>query len=257
MAVVRDTDAMFVSPSSPSSPQTTSFTVGAGSNRFLVVWLNWLRSTTPEFATITYNGTTVNLNSNYVFSGGPYGSLWGLVAPSTGSNTVSITDASNTTFTAMIYSANGVDQVTPFGTVSSDITGIAGSTSYSLAPASAVGDLMLHFLNTNGLLVGLAASGTGATIRRSGNDSAPDLDGVGAMMDQTAAAGTTTGGMTWTGGATGVAAAVALKQAAAAGIPGDEGYYLPAAVQPESMATIFARRMVGWTRRSSGLMVPA
>lgn len=215
MAVARDTDLMLTSASFPSSPTTQAFTVGAGSNRVLLVWLNWLRSTT-ETASITYAGVSMTLVNNYVFSGGPYGSLWHLVAPATGANNLVITH-NGTTFTAFIYSANGVDQVTPLGTVSSDLTGVSGVTSTpALAPASAVGDLIVGFLNTNTAITAPAATGTGATLRQNGNDA--DADGVALFMDQTAAAGTTTGGFSWTGAATGVHVRVAIKADAGAAV---------------------------------------
>lgn len=209
MAVTRDTDAMYTSASFPSSPSTTSFTVANQSNRLLLVWINWLRNGTEISTAPTYAGVSLTHVANYVMTAGPYGSLWRLVAPATGANNLVITH-NGSTFTAFIGSYYGVDQTTPLGTVSSDVA-FGPATSTSLSPASAVGDLIVGFLNKNGG-TSLAATGTGATLRQSGDDA--DLDGIAGFADQTAAASSTTGGFSWTTNAGGVHARVAIKATA-------------------------------------------
>ena len=212
MAVARDTDAMYTSASFPSSPSTTSFTVGAGSNRFLLVWFNWLRNGTEITTPPTYNGVNLTHVGNYVMTSGPYGSLWYLIAPDTGANNLVVTHT-GATFTAFIGSYNGVDQATPLGTVASDVA-FGPATSVDTAPSSAVGDLIVRAINKNGGTA-LAATGTGSTLRQSGDDA--DLDGIAGFADQTAAAGTTTGGFSWTTNAGGVTIGVAIKAASGGG----------------------------------------
>lgn len=212
MAVARDTSAMYTSASFPSSPSTTAFTVGAGSNRYLPVWFNWLRNGTEISTAPTYAGVNLVHVANYVMASGPYGSLWGLVAPATGANNLVIAH-NGTTFTAFIGSYNGVDQTTPLGTIVSDVA-FGPATTVSTSPSSGTDDLILRFLNKNGGTA-LAAVGTGSTLRHSGDTA--DLDGIAGMVEQTAASPTTSGGFSWTTNAGGVTIGVAIKAAAGGG----------------------------------------
>lgn len=209
MASARDADAFFPSTSFPTSPTNVSgLTIAAGSDRYLSVFLNWLRNGTEISTAPTWNGVSLTHVANYVHSGGPYGSLWELIAPATGTFNLVVTHT-GVTFSAFLGSYTGVDQVTPRGTIASDIT-FAG-TSVSLSPASAVGDLVIGYVNKNGGTA-LGVTGTGASLRQSGDDA--DLDGIAGMLEQTAAAGTTTGGFSWTTAASGVMVSFALKASA-------------------------------------------
>lgn len=210
MATTRDTDLRYTSASFPSSPNTISFTVANQPNRLLLVWINWLRQGTEITTVPTYAGVNLTLVGNYVMTSGPYGSLWRLTAPATGTNNLVITH-NGSTYTADIVSYYNVDQTTPLGTVVSDVA-FGPATSVSTSPSSAVGDIIARFLNKNGGTA-LAATGTSCTLRQSGDDA--DLDGISGFADQPAVAGTTTGGFSWTTNAGGVTVGVAVKAAAA------------------------------------------
>lgn len=195
----------------PASPTTLSpaFTVGNNPDRVMWVFLNWARSTT-EGASVTYAGVSMTLVANYTFAGGPYGSLWRLVAPATGANNIVVTH-SGATFSVFAFSAYNVHQTTPQGTVLSDVT-LSGVTSTpTLSPTSTVNDLILRIMNTNTALTSPTGTGTGTTVRQSGNDA--DADGVAVMADQPGQAGTTVGGMSWTTAATGIYIVVPILSA--------------------------------------------
>lgn len=106
---------------SATSPATISMTIGSNSNRILIVWV--LRgNTTTNSSGVTWNGVSLTKYGHITSSVGGVNhvhELWYLIAPSTGSSTVSIsfTDGSVNAVASSIYNVN---QVSTFGTLQSE-----------------------------------------------------------------------------------------------------------------------------------------
>lgn len=211
MAVGYDNSSFQQSASFPGSPSNYTFVPG-GTATVLYVWLHWAVNAAPDSVSMTWNGVAMNFIADYNSGSGPRGALFRLVSPATGSHTLAVTH-SGLTHSVGILSLTGTDTSTPEGTISSN-TGIAAATSDTLAPASAVGDLIVRCITLNGGTA-LAATGTGSTLRVNGNTA--DADGPGGVATQDAVAGTTSGGFSWTTNATGVAIGFAAKAAAGGG----------------------------------------
>ena len=120
------------SASFPSSPTTFPLTIGSNNNRILRVFIGL---GTTGITSITFNGAFLTREGNYTFSGGPYGSLWTLIAPDTGTHDLVITHGGGDTFTATIISAYDVDQASP-GAIVSDVTGVFGVSSTPSLPVT-------------------------------------------------------------------------------------------------------------------------
>jgi hypothetical protein len=116
-----------------ATSRSTVFTVGAGTNRFLLVVIGQATGTAAP-TTVTWNtsesltkvldhfifNSAADVICNYRF--GTYGqsraSVWRLVAPTATTANVTITYAANTVWTHGILSLQNVDQTTPLGTIS-------------------------------------------------------------------------------------------------------------------------------------------
>lgn len=149
----------------PSNPFTVSYTVGSGSNRFLVVTISNFTNNQTVTA-VTYNGTSMTqLPTNSpqtTYGGGTQNSFFYLVNPSSGSNTLSITwSASTSQFYYAAVSYTGVEQTPTIRSSSAQSGSIRTSSSVSLTGTSA-NDLMVISQSGEGDSV---VPGTGVTLR--------------------------------------------------------------------------------------------
>lgn len=86
----------------------------AGGRGFLVVSVSMLSAIGNSVSSITYNGVALTLiNTKASASGAVRTEMWGLVNPSSGSNTIAVTLASSTLSIAIATSWAGVNQTTP------------------------------------------------------------------------------------------------------------------------------------------------
>lgn len=84
-----------------------------GSNRYLVVGVSML-SLAQTVTALTYNGVAMTfLGAQNSVSGAARVEMWGLIAPSTGSNTIAVTLSGSIASEANATSFTGVDQTTP------------------------------------------------------------------------------------------------------------------------------------------------
>lgn len=166
----------------------------SGSDRGVVVGIGAGSGGTPTVTSITYGGAGMTLVPSGTLHDANGQDVWlyRLIAPATGSQTVSVT------FSIAVYGAcgsvsvTGADQTTMTGTA---VTGTAasGTTSPALVVASAVGDLVIDTIkkwNGNASSPGV---GAGQTQRWVGSDGS--FNEYGACSTEPGAASVT---MTWT-----------------------------------------------------------
>mgnify|MGYP005608499671 FL=1 len=126
-----------------AGPFTWSHTC-AGSDRVLLVGISYYDSGDTVSA-ITYNSVAMTVVPSSTVSNGQYTvSFYRLIAPATGSNTVSVTFTGNVfDFKAGSVSFTGADQTTPLGTA---VTATGSSTTPSVTVTSATGEIVLDTL---------------------------------------------------------------------------------------------------------------
>lgn len=122
---------------------TAAYTVPATANRVLIVQ-SIVQNAVNTTGTPTYGGVNMTLLNRTLAGGNAVTQeIWYLVAPAAGSANLIFNYAASTQILLNIYTATGVDQTTPFNTVSS--SGSA-AVSVSLTPASAVNQTVVDFL---------------------------------------------------------------------------------------------------------------
>lgn len=133
-------DAVTNASGSGAGPFTWSHTC-AGSDRVLVVGISYYDSGDTVSA-ITYNSVAMTVvGSSTVSNGQCTVSLYRLIAPATGSNTVSVTFTGSVfDFKAGSISFTGADQTTPLGAAN---TATGSSTTPSVNITSATGEIVL------------------------------------------------------------------------------------------------------------------
>lgn len=116
MAIARDN---FSTSSTTGTSLTISHTT-TGSNLLMLVGVyeDVATGTTPNTTGITYNGVALTqLVSEYrTFSAGLISSIWGLVAPATGTHNVVISEGSSIPFNGFVATYTGCAQSLPTGT---------------------------------------------------------------------------------------------------------------------------------------------
>ncbi len=159
-----------------TSPVTSSYTVGASANALVLAVMFYGDYLEPVGLTVTYNGTAMTLIkglSQSVGGGNSWGGLFGLLAPSTGTHTLSISWTSGPTgLEAALISFNGVSQAS-FATSFPNSTTVSGTTDpQTITGTSQSGDYtvclgMNGFTNLNSL--NSAPSGTNIYLDSSGD----------------------------------------------------------------------------------------
>jgi hypothetical protein len=106
----------------------TNFTVGSGTNRLLVVGVNYYLN--PGTTNVKYNG--VNLTRAKVANTGSfYAELWYMINPPSGTYTINQTQTTGTQVVMGAWSYTGVDQVTGIGNIT-NATGGASNASVNI-----------------------------------------------------------------------------------------------------------------------------
>lgn len=145
-------DASSSSAGNGTNTVTWSHTVAAGSNRYLSVLVDSYFAA-GEVTGVTFNGVALSNVGSYS-ANDPRASIWGLVAPDTGTHNVTVTFAGAASSNGACYamSFTGVDQTTPTGTFAS-----ANNTSTTPSVTSPSTD-------ANGMIVSVVADYNGQTI---------------------------------------------------------------------------------------------
>ena len=136
-------DAVTEASGSGAGPFTWSHTC-SGSNRILMVGVSYYDSG-DTISALTYNSVSMTVVPSSTVSNGQYTStLYYLVAPATGSNTVSVTFTGGVfDFKAGSISYTGGDQSAPLGTAA---TATGSSTTPSVTVTSAAGEIVMDNL---------------------------------------------------------------------------------------------------------------
>lgn len=138
----------------------TAFNVGAGSNRYLIVFV--LKQSSQTCTGVAYNGVamtnlaTIATNNNV--STNEQTTIWGLINPTSGSNNIDMTFSGAGTFACWAVCYNGVDQTTGFHNPNT----VSSASANSISITTDVTDWAVAFFRTSGGL--LTASG-GTTLR--------------------------------------------------------------------------------------------
>lgn len=133
--VTIDTTVNGGSPFGPALSNSQSITIGAHTNRLLMVSTD--QGNTSTVASVTLDGTPLTrLHTadcpTAVFASGCHAELWYVLAPPTGSHTLAVTLNTADFFTFSAVNFYNVDQTTPFGTAQSQ-TGTSNTTSVTVA----------------------------------------------------------------------------------------------------------------------------
>lgn len=140
-AVVIDSTS---SAATTTSSLTWNHTVGTGLNRLLVVGVSVYDGKTIVTAA-TYGGVPLtNIGTHTQGKGNASVSLWGLVAPASGTAPVTVTFGPTVPVVAGAVSFTGVDQTTPWGAFASTS---GKATSATLAVASGPGEMIVDALS--------------------------------------------------------------------------------------------------------------
>lgn len=195
-----------------ANPLTWTHTVGTSSNRLLTVCLQTRNTTAPVTVTgVTANGVSLTSVRSDSFTGANslHTSLWRLIAPSSGANTIVATfsAAPSNWGVGASSSFSGVEQVAPVDAVGgSNGTG----TAVSLAVTSTVTGTLA--VDCAAGLADFTAVGASQTIR--GNNIAnPGADGVGVSTKPLASAGATTTSWTQSAASIWAGSVMAMKPA--------------------------------------------
>jgi hypothetical protein len=134
-------DAASSSPTTNSvSSKTWSHTV-SGSNRLLLVMVQWNQPNNSEMVTsVTYGGVALTQVGSNVIAGGSgldrCTALFRLIAPATGTANIVVTMSAACTFFANGVSFTGVDQTTPLGTPQTATTTTAATLATTTSSAA-------------------------------------------------------------------------------------------------------------------------
>lgn len=194
---------------SGTSPKTQSFTVAVNANRLLIVRISFPGD--GSVTSITYNSvalTLVDTASSGTGATNRKSAIYYLIAPATGTNDVVLTVATDAVMAVEISSWYGVDQSTPLGT--SAKTSATTGTSFSVAPGSAVGDVVI---DAGCIRTTSTPSATGGQTVDENQVLNGNVRGVGGHL--AGSAGTTTMSWSWTGSDNNALIAVAIKPAPA------------------------------------------
>lgn len=184
----------------------TSHTV-SGSDRVLLVAV----SSSLALSGITYNSVAlsslITVNQTYLVNW--YTSIWFLVAPATGTNTLTVTPGAGAPHIQdiIISSWTGVDQSTPYGTLVSTNQENQSNASISVVASSASGEMVVDAVSVYNKTLTQGGSQTvlGSIIQ--------DYPGIGSSYQAGAASTTMT--WSWGGGQISSIAAIPLKPVSA------------------------------------------
>lgn len=140
---------------------TVSHTVTAGSNRMLVVMVEFGSFTTVT--SVTYGGVSLTKQGG-ITSTSTNGDIWYLLSPTPGTANVVVNYAGFTNTVVDAINMTGVNQSTPFRTASST-SGFVSSA--SLTPTSSIGDIVLDLVVTQQATATITG---GQTLIFNGND---------------------------------------------------------------------------------------
>lgn len=152
MAIAHDADATYNGGATTTATQTWTHTDGSGSNRLLVVC--WGTGSNRTHDSASYNSVAMTKQTDVARDAYFRDSIWTLVAPATGANTVSVT-ASNTAKMGGVSSTwSGIDQTTPIGITGTNNAGSGTTLSVTVTTTgtnSYVVDLGFANHNSGGL----------------------------------------------------------------------------------------------------------
>ena len=195
-------DASSSAKKNPVGTLSWTHTVGAGSNRLLIVGVV-SDGTTSLPSSVTWNGTALTLIGTVqkaTFGDSDKNaklSVWYQLAPAFGTHTIAVTLASGSAMVAGATSFTGVDQTTPYA----GFTTATGTSSTSSLTEPAGSGVFLDFIGVYG--GGQSVTPVSQTLRWSQATGSDDNDSIGASSSKTTA-GTTS----WTlGSSSGWAAA--------------------------------------------------
>lgn len=176
----------------PSSSLSWSHTC-TGADRILIVGI--AQRNGRSVTAITYNGVAMTLIGT---SGDTFTtiSMYYLLAPATGANTISITfSSSDSDNNGMAVSYTGVHQTTPLGTFVSASNPGSGSTTPSVTASSASGELVVDTVSVQSSATQSITVGSGQTQRNNVIGGATSSEVVGGMSEEAGAASVV---MSWT-----------------------------------------------------------
>ena len=132
-------DAVTSGQANGAGPFTLSHTT-SGADRVLVVGVIIHAGAGITITSVTYNGVAMTVIPSSTITGTYAVSLYGLIAPASGANTVSISISGNAEIGFGAMSLTGADQTTPFGTAN---TATGTSTTPSVTVSSASGEIVV------------------------------------------------------------------------------------------------------------------
>lgn len=203
--------------SSASNTLGISHTTGGGSNRFLIAAFvlrrnNGAGDTGQTLTSVTYGAAPMTLLQASSSTNARV-EVWYLVAPATGTDTITATVAGGLTdrFSGGAISYTGVDQSAPLGTAA---VGTTGSTqTNSASPASAIGDVVVafHGKGTSGVAVTINSESDLLWTEEPTGGANPAARMTMTASTQEGRYSSTTSTFSWTGSVTNAMVSVAIK----------------------------------------------
>lgn len=136
MAIGHDANSWVASGSTETTSVNWSHTIGVGTDRCLIVFVQWFGTTDPS--SVTLGGQSLTAVAAATRNGSVSTRMYRLVAPNTGAGTITVTWAATTEFiNCGAVSFDGVDQTTPIDATSAGSTGNGSPLSDSVTTVTA------------------------------------------------------------------------------------------------------------------------
>ena len=176
--------------SASATSATWSHTTTTSANRLMVVGVSMV-STASRVVTVVYNAASFLAIGSAIPISDAAGSIemWRLVNPATGANTVEVKLSSGSRFVGAATTFSDVDQTAPVGTF---VSATSNNSALSINVASAVDDLVIDALGTEGRVLTV---GSGQTKRWDLESTGAGTNAQGAGSTEAGAASVT---MSWT-----------------------------------------------------------
>lgn len=123
LVTLESSGAVFTAVGVANSHSFSPITVGAGSNRCLLVWIGLNANTSADVSGVTWNGSPMTSLGAIGTFGDQRFSLWRIVNPATGNNTLAISYNLTADVGEVVLwaSLQGVDQTTPLSATATDL----------------------------------------------------------------------------------------------------------------------------------------
>jgi hypothetical protein len=195
-AITFDSSSSVVSGTTTATTVSWSHTVGAGSNRILIVGVSIVDTSENSVSSINYGGSALTrIGTRNRNAGGYYyyTEMWYLLSPANGTNTITVNISNSASIAAGAASFAGVNLSSPLGTF---VSANANNSAPTVNATTVAGDMVIDTLTTIGNST-ITTVGANQTIRWNPAPGGGAGWARGSGSTELATGGTTT--MSWSG----------------------------------------------------------